>query len=754
MRSLLVVLALLAAIAPSLHGEVLYLLADSQQGQGIYRLDTETGAPAVPFAQFIYWGGMYGPAGWGKLRLTTSAGLVHLQGRRIHVFDERTGQFLRRYEALGRGWGFSGVGVDLALAGEFGIEPGYYGLLRCGYDYDGVCRVEGLPGGYPETAPRPSSNNVLLRRGWAPEDMSLDLVSLLTAGSPNAARVFALDRATGQLLVLSQEQPGMEVLQTLSAIDLADGSQTLLREWSTHIYSGDPWYASAMAASRDGNGLFLLVRRKNETSIERHQIDGTQTKLFPGDGISDLTTASDETTSVHQQLFPIVGETSGVNGTYWRSDAWFFNPSTTPMTVRLRLLSDPELSAELILAPHESQEMLNILRTLRSADSANGTDAVIIESDAREGAQLSAYSRTYTAEEGGGTYGQMVPAVPLSAGYSNHVSELANWRDLEETVPRPPTDRQNPGQYRHNFGVTNTTSEPVEFKFGDEEIVIATLTVPPHTVRQVALETIMPATYGWSSAIAGSAPVPVWMSMVDNITGDASFIPFSLYAIESGPGANLTIPAIIRSEGANGTSWRTDAYGVFWDLFKGERWRNPPYVTWRGPTGCTRLETSLTSSPSSTVYADIVGQLCGEGSTKSGALEVRTGSWTSMVSRTYTTREDGGTYGDILPLYPPRGWPERHFAGVRVNEQFRVNVGLYNGTATAATQRLELYRADGSLAGTKEVQLAPYGAPQTPLSGRFAAGDGVYGLSVHSDSGVWPWVSVVDNRTGDPTNLW
>ena len=125
-----------------------------------------------------------------------------------------------------------------------------------------------------------------------------------------------------------------------------------------------------------------------------------------------------------------------------------------------------------------------------------------------------------------------------------------------------------------------------------------------------------------------------------------------------------------------------------------------------------------------------------------------------MVSRTYTTREDGGTYGDILPLYPPRGWPERHFSGVRVNEQFRVNVGLYNGTDAPATQRLELYRADGSLAGTKEVLLAPYESRQTPLGELFNVENGLYGLSVHSDSGVWPWVSIVDNRTGDPTNLW
>ena len=45
---------------------------------------------------------------------------------------------------------------------------------------------------------------------------------------------------------------------------------------------------------------------------------------------------------------------------------------------------------------------------------------------------------------------------------------------------------------------------------------------------------------------------------------------------------------------------------------------------------------------------------------------------------------------------------------------------------------------DVSLAGTKDVLLAPYESRQTPLGELFNVEQGLNGLSVHSDRGVWP----------------
>jgi len=130
----------------------------------------------------------------------------------------------------------------------------------------------------------------------------------------------------------------------------------------------------------------------------------------------------------------------------------------------------------------------------------------------------------------------------------------------------------------------------------------------------------------------------------------------------------------------------------------------------------------------------------------------------SMVSRTYTTREDGGTYGDILPLYPPHGWPVRHFAGIELNDNFRVNVGLYNGADEESRIALRLYDEDGLLAVEKIVTLESRQSFQSNLREMLGGNlkDGIYGLSfvTLNGPGCWPYISTVDNVTGDPTNWW
>jgi len=133
-----------------------------------------------------------------------------------------------------------------------------------------------------------------------------------------------------------------------------------------------------------------------------------------------------------------------------------------------------------------------------------------------------------------------------------------------------------------------------------------------------------------------------------------------------------------------------------------------------------------------------------------------------------STRADGGTYGGMLPLYPPHGWPVQHFAGLVVSDAFRINVGLYNGDADhAIVNRLTLYSADGTKVAEKEITLQPWANLVESLeslldlaSGSLA--DGTYGLTVlpldDPDNGVegrsWAFVSLVDNVTGDSTNWW
>ncbi len=151
-----------------------------------------------------------------------------------------------------------------------------------------------------------------------------------------------------------------------------------------------------------------------------------------------------------------------------------------------------------------------------------------------------------------------------------------------------------------------------------------------------------------------------------------------------------------------------------------------------------------------------------------GALEVRTASWMAGYARTYTTRVDGGTYGEMLPFYPPYGFPVQHFAGLEISPRFRINVGLYNGDKEhAVVHRLTLYAGDGAKVAEREVTMPPRANLVERLEdllgmARDSLPEGSYGLTVlpldDTANGVqgrsWAFVSVVDNVTGDPTNWW
>jgi len=170
------------------------------------------------------------------------------------------------------------------------------------------------------------------------------------------------------------------------------------------------------------------------------------------------------------------------------------------------------------------------------------------------------------------------------------------------------------------------------------------------------------------------------------------------------------------------------------------------------------------------IFPDVVHLFapCATDNNVRGAFEMKQGSWMSGFTRTYTTRADGGTYGGMLPLYPPHGWPVQHLAGLVVSSALRINVGLYNGDAEhAITHRLTLYDADGVEVAENDLTLQPWANLVEPLETvlnlpKGSLADGTYGLTIlpldDEANGVegrsWAFVSLVDNVTGDSTNWW
>ncbi len=794
------VAALLLCPIASAGDRSLFVLHYDSSNSGIMRVDPDSGQQS-PFASFLYCCSLSGPNGGQSLAALPDR--VVVQGVAFYEFDIRSGQVLRRYPSLVppyATWSFQGVAVDVAAAKQLGIEPGYYGSPVCTRGPEGdFCRAPLVPFPGHERKDTWSSQHALLHRGLDAAGSDLRLIKTFTSDDYFGARRFTsvdVDRGRFWFWIQTLEGKTNSAVQRLTSAPITDGAvgdESLIRETRIPFATASAEERrSASSFAYDGLGQYLLHTFRydllhNETRLTRAVAEG-QEVVLTRDQRGQLEAVAVRPPSKPPsfiQLLPGIGETRGVNGTDWRSDAWLFNPSDAPMGVTLRRVTKPEMYREIELGSHASIKLDNVLAQFGGGPSGDGTtfDALLIETPYRDKAQLSVYSRTYTKASGGGTYGQSVPAVMSPIGYSNHMSWDTPSRDMSETNSVILLDKRDPKQFRHNLGVVNPSDVPVtillRYAGNTLETVVnrdseAVLKVPARSVRQFNLESLFPAyivqTWAPEIAVAADRPVALSLSMIDNVTGDASFIPFTFYSIDVPETARLAFPAIARTAGANGSRWQTDMYGVFGNALATVP-SQKPQANFYGPANCSTA--TMTLNPSAgfpdpagvwpttwyTAFSDVTRQACPEADSVTGALEVRTGSWMSAVARTYTTRDDGGTYGDILPLYPPRGWPSRHFSGIELNDAFRVNIGLYNGFATPVDLELRLYRDDGSLAASKTVTTAAKALLQNGLRQFFGTElpDGLYGLSVlplNGAEGCWPYISVVDNVTNDPTNFW
>lgn len=766
--------------------------------QGIVRFDPVTRTES-PVADFLFRLG-FGP--YGALSMTAVADRLIAQGVNYYEFDAASGQLLRRYPALTPpydwNWSFHGAAVDEAMAARLGIEPGFYGMPVCPPGSGSPVGCSGsvaFPG--HETWTNYPHQHVLLRRGFDPADGSLTLVKLFSptaaGGTYNGERMTAIDAERRQFWFWLQgtidgTSNGLLRLSVAPIVDGTTGDETFVREEigsASHLdrrrwaagFTFDAATDSALLADYWGADFHHRLTR-----MFVHHTEEVLATMPAESRVYGLATLPAITPETYTQILAAVGDAPGVNGTHWRSDAWLFNPSDVPMDVKLRRVSRPDVDVQVTLTPRASMKIENVLRFLGGGPAGDGStsDAVIIDSPYRSGAQLSVYSRTWTPAASGGTYGQAVPALPSLIGYSNHGLHES---DVSDTRSVFLLDKRDPQQFRHNVGVVNPFDAPITVRLryglispnGTIADADRTVVVPPRSMRQYTVETLFPSHVVENRPpaiwVTADRPAALFLSMIDNRTGDASFIPFTNYGIEVEPSSRLAFPAVAHAEGANGTFWRTDVYGIFANKALGGPPQSPQVSFHPTGDGCSAVlppEFRLQGSPTFPngdawgafwfhAFADVARQVCPIGASPRGALDVRTGSWMAAVSRTYTTREDGGTYGEVLPLYPPLGWPSRHFPGIEIGSGSRVNIGVFNGLERANRIYLRLYDTAGQLVANRTVELTARESLQLPIEQLFDdLAQGLYALSVVplDGGGTWPYVSIVDNVTGDPTNWW
>lgn len=219
------------------------------------------------------------------------------------------------------------------------------------------------------------------------------------------------------------------------------------------------------------------------------------------------------------------------------------------------------------------------------------------------------------------------------------------------------------------------------------------------------------------------------------------------------------IPAVAKVGGAQGTYWTT-ALTVL-NLADSARTVEAVYTP-RGSNGTTDYVAAdlELGARSSTTWEDVVETVFG--TSGAGSLEIRGGD-IIVSSRTSTPGLEGGSYGQGIPPLAPYhvmrtdGAQVQWAGGVVRSPAYRTNLGVCEVWGEDAQVRVTLWGEDGSAAGTRTIDLPPFGNTQIndlphTLGGLDQMENGMVELEILGGDGrVGAYLSIVDNVTGDPT---
>jgi subtilisin-like proprotein convertase family protein len=445
------------------------------------------------------------------------------------------------------------------------------------------------------------------------------------------------------------------------------------------------------------------------------------------------------------RIIPAIAHTPGAEGTFFISDVRLLNRGELEAMVSAIFTasgsdgSSQFASIDLAISPGQ-QVSLDDLVDSRFRSAGVGTLEVRGEVE-----DLIVTSRTYNASPLG-TFGQFVPAVSFEdaamvGGEPIHVLDL-----------------RNDAAFRSNLGFVDLTGEggPVSWLLFDEAgrpIEEGSLVLAPHGHAQVP---VLGGVGGPRHPVAraevrlagGPGRIGAYGSVVDNRTGDAMFVPAST----SRAAQVMTVPAVIRGDGAEGTRWRSDLW-----LSNLSSAAITFTLDWHDAAGRVRDHSFLMPRGHSIRIEDVLASVW-QAETGSGFLRLRSsGSGWGASSRAWTPG-GGGTYGQWIPaVLDPQaiGRSDRALAVAQLTRtsSFRTNIGVAEITGAAVTVRIvvkdaggrDLWAALETLAGfeQRQLSLALAGAPEFP--------NGYAWIEVvEGDGRVLAYGSVIDNRSGDP----
>lgn len=447
----------------------------------------------------------------------------------------------------------------------------------------------------------------------------------------------------------------------------------------------------------------------------------------------------------YRSVLPVAAQTSGASSTDWRTELSIHNSGSRGVNVDVKFLPADGGTARtksVFVSAGSTASYGNALRDLFAIGSGSG--ALSIEAVDQAGApELNVASRTFTGGSSG-TYGQFVPGEDGD----------------REVRTMYLTGVVSSGDFRTNLGLANASSSHLEVTVtllgaAGETVGNTVVGLGGGAFRQMSLASLFPQIQGKNhpvlSARLSANRTDRWYgyaSVVDNRSQDPVFVR----AIPPA-GRVWTIPAIGRTAGAEGTYWRSDV--TIYNPTSSSMTVSLQFLA-AGKDNSSAPSRSETIPAGSTIRLNDVLSRFGL-SAGSGALRIVANAGNPIVaSRTYTTRSDGGSFGQSIDAVAAEEFSsESVITGIRADGNYRTNIGLANGSTGWANVTLTLVRTNGSVIGTHSVALPARGQTQVPLGSMFPGVNmstlGSATVRVTAQSGeVVAYGSVIDNNSGDP----
>jgi subtilisin-like proprotein convertase family protein len=439
----------------------------------------------------------------------------------------------------------------------------------------------------------------------------------------------------------------------------------------------------------------------------------------------------------------VTGSTPGAAGTRFVSDVQIHNPGASDASATLFYTPsglDGLVSFEALSVTVSPGQVFAFDDIVGHTFRTSGTGSIEIRGDSG----LLVTSRVYN-DQPEGSFGQFIRAEPTSAGVTVndsplHVVQLSNGVEA-----------------RSNLGVTEVdggTGE-VEIRLFDHDGSLLSVTL--HTAlayghMQLPLfggigGASVDAARAEVSVTSGDARIIAYGSVVDNLSGDAVFVPGVRLPR---PTTALVVPAVIHAEGAVGTNWRSDLW-----LLNAAESAVTVSLAYHPSTGgaATTVPLDLSAGELRRLDDVVSGTFAVAGT---GSIEVSGDGLSSLIvtSRAWNDAPTG-SFGQFIAA---RGLEESAGAGETLrlthldsDDTFRTNIGLTEVAGETVSARLVLLDASGAETASTTINLGPRENRQLNVAQLGAAlRNGQAHVEILSGSGrILAYASVVDNRTGD-----